>query len=383
MGLIIWLIAVYRRELTLYQPSLLNTLFALHAITALASTALIEANPLGAAKSLISTYIQWYWFSSVISRHCEGSQTRHCEPEGRSNPQARDRHAAAPLAMTNDYNKPALVLACAGTIFGTIVLLQALALIPSPALNIYGLQKQPFTSSALLLFTAFTTLYCLEEAKREHWLDLRRSYFIAFSIQLVALFLLGQRSTVIGTIVGLLIYLAASQTLNLKHKLASLSVLALGLGSAITLAERFRRKFVKLLEPSSLLGTNSMQCRLDLWQQNITAWLNAKNSALYFGLGEVMPLICKETQLNHMHNIFLQQLIRKGLLGLASWLAFYLWSFVELIKRRSSIAFIAAFIAISIEGLFENWWGDTEVLSGFLFMLCLANNVSANGLLRR
>jgi hypothetical protein len=135
-------------------------------------------------------------------------------------------------------------------------------------------------------------------------------------------------------------------------------------------AERFRRKFSKLLDPASLLGTNSMQCRIDLWQQNINAW-TLKTNSIWLGLGEVIPFTCMDVKLTHMHNIFLQQLIRKGLLGFASWFAFYAWSFIELIKRKSSIAFIAAFIAISIEGLFENWWGDSEVLSGFLLMIVL------------
>ncbi len=348
LALITWIIALLRREiLTPYNPDLkiLNYLFLLHAVTAFASTAFYEVNISGALKSIISSYIQWFIFSSSL----------------RSQPQVQ-----------NLSPNPALILTFSGTLFSTLVLLQVIGLIPSPDIGIYGIQKQPFTSSALLLFSLFTTLYCLEQAQRLNWFDLRRTYFIAFVLELFALFALGQRSTVIGTIVGILIYLICTQSLNLKAKLLSLSTVSAGLGLAMLSTERFRRKFSKLLDPASLLGTNSMQCRVDLWQQNISAWLLNKSNSLWLGLGEVIPFTCMDVKLTHMHNIFLQQLIRKGLLGFTAWFAFYAWSLVELIKRRSSIAFIAAFIAISIEGLFENWWGDSEVLSGFLFLVSLA-----------
>ncbi len=346
LALITWVIALLRREiLRPYNPDLkiLNYLFLLHAAMAFISTAFYEANLLGALKSIISSYIQWFIFSTSIPNNQENRSILSAQ-----------------------------ILAYSGTLFSILVLLQVIGLIPSPDLGIYGIQKQPFTSSALLLFSLFTTLYCLEEAQRQTWYDLRRTYLIAFVLELLALFSLGQRSTVIGALAGILIYLLCTRSLNLKSKLLSLSIISAGLVLATLSAERFRRKFTKLLDPASLLGTNSMQCRIDLWQQNLNAWMLNKSNSLWLGLGEVIPLTCMDVKLTHMHNIFLQQLIRKGLLGFTAWFAFYAWSFVELIKRRSSLAFIAAFIAITIEGLFENWWGDSEVLSGFLFLVCLA-----------
>ncbi len=380
-GLIIWLIAIARRELPLYNPKLriLNILFLVHAITALTSTAIAEVNLLGALKSIISTYIQWFWISSSLCAH-KGAPRSTQEPP-RYTPivdSAKTSHKAPFCYPERSEGSPdhcAKILATGGGLFGTIIILQVLGLIASPEPGIYGIQKQPFTSSALLLFALFTTLYCLENAERSAWFNLRRTYFIAFVIELFALFSLGQRSTVIGTVAGLLIYLVFSKALNLRGKLLSLVTISLGLASAMAVAERFRRKFAKLLEPSSLLGTNSMQCRLELWQQNLQAWALNKSNSLWLGLGEVIPYLCMDTKLTHMHNIFLQQLVRKGIVGFSTWLAFYLWSFVELIKRKSSVAFIAAFIAISIEGCFENWWGDAEVLSGFLMILALGLSV--------
>ncbi len=346
MGLACWLLALIKKEIKLaYDPNLkiLNYLFIGYLVFSISNTIFFENGLIAAIKSIFSVYIQWFWFTSS-------------------------------LAATNktDELKIAQGLALSGTIFALLVLAQVLNLAPSPDTNIFGIQKQPFTSSALLLFSLFTSLYCLEQSSRKTWYELRRFYFISFALELLALFSLGQRSTIIGTILGIVIYVIAARSLNLKQKLLSFTSVAAALFIAAVSSERFYNKFSKILNPSALLGSNSMQCRLDLWQQNLDHWLLNQSNSLWIGSGTVIALNCMGSKLIHMHNIFLQQLVRKGIIGFGLWLSFYLWSLIELISRKSSTAFIAAFIAISVEGLFENWWGDSEVLSGFLFMLSLA-----------
>ncbi len=69
----------------------------------------------------------------------------------------------------------------------------------------------------------------------------------------------------------------------------------------------------------------------------------------------------------------LQKLIEGGLVKFIAWFVFYMAFGIYLLKNfPTTLAFFCAYIALSIEGLLENWWGDSEVLGLFVLLMVLA-----------
>ena len=133
---------------------------------------------------------------------------------------------------------------------------------------------------------------------------------------------------------------------------------------------RLKRKLNWFTSIEKLTDNKSIQCRLILWRVNFA---ELKNNWL-FGRDKVVKYVCqikeKTTRLSHAHNIYLGQLFTGGVFKLTIWLVFYLSLFFFLIKTYSeNQVFLGYILALSIEGCFEDWWGDSEVKNLFLIII--------------
>ena len=82
----------------------------------------------------------------------------------------------------------------------------------------------------------------------------------------------------------------------------------------------------------------------------------------------------------HLHNNIIQIAAERGLFTLLAWLAFVIWAFVSLIrliknKNPSLFPFTAAalsgLLAFFAAGLFEYNFGDSEVVTLFLYLITM------------
>ena len=82
----------------------------------------------------------------------------------------------------------------------------------------------------------------------------------------------------------------------------------------------------------------------------------------------------------HLHNNIIQIAAERGIPSLLAWLAFMTWTFISLIKLIKNkdpslfpfaAAGLALVLALIAAGLFEYNWGDSEVTTLFLYMICI------------
>jgi len=80
----------------------------------------------------------------------------------------------------------------------------------------------------------------------------------------------------------------------------------------------------------------------------------------------------------HLHNNIIQIAAERGIFSLLAWLAFMIWAFISLLKQTKnknsaifplSAAAMASLFALLAAGLFEYNFGDSEVITLFLYIL--------------
>lgn len=338
-GLVLWLLtspAKLQRSWKRLDLSSLDFFFIAYILVNLVLT-LIHGNAITSwFKTLFTTYLQWFWFKPLLVN----------------------------TSIIKTQKWLLLTLMAAASVLSFIVLLQLIGFVPHLHSG-YGVLSQPFTSSGLLLISLFLSLAYREAANLKAF-DL--SQMLVISIQVIAIIALGQLSVWVGMVVGLFAYFVLTKKLTLKSFLISALILSLSLFTITVLSPRVARKLQRLTSVEHVLQSKSMQDRLQLWQQNTSAWLEQP----VFGINKVIPY----GKLTHVHNIYLQQLVEGGLLKFIVWFSLYLAIGVYLVKNLGYglAPYLAAYLAISIEGLLENWWGDAEVLSLFLIMVILARS---------
>jgi len=339
---------------------------------------------LGSLKSFISTYAQWFWMGAVFSSL--GGMYLRIQQGNFWSKLMFWRKSQATLHIEDKERKDSISLANLSLVTLTLVsflvsvyiIMQALWLLDLNAAGFYGVQKQPFTSSAILLLSSFVSLYLINDLKlyerslNNEILDFLLSKvfsIVVFVATVSSVLLLGQRSTIIGFALGMLVYFIFGRMGDIKNLGITILGLVAGAGIAQWLSPRFAKKLSKLLHLSQ---SKSLNCRFEIWDQNLKSFGSSIKNSL-FG-ADIIPLECMKQNLTHMHNIYLQQLVGLGVFAFVTWLSFYIIAFWQMLRNIDTrgYAFISAFIALSVEGFFENWWGDSEVLTVFLFVVVVA-----------
>lgn len=111
--------------------------------------------------------------------------------------------------------------------------------------------------------------------------------------------------------------------------------------------------------------------RIELWKIGFAIW--KKN--LLFGVGDYPTVVYTGAfhthKLSHAHNVYLQMLVTNGLFGLLAYLnlifSIILTAFKNIGLSKYSISLIAITFAFLVEGLFEHFWGDSEVKYLFVY----------------
>ncbi|MDA0771468.1 MAG: O-antigen ligase family protein [Cyanobacteria bacterium] len=300
-------------------------------------------------KTLLGTYAQWFWALALLAG-----------------------------LKFDVQNKIKLTVIGVSSFSSVVIVLQLIGLVPMVG-DYFGILSQAFTSSGMILVGLFMTLSSLrgagtvtKQSNAPGWIATLLTAAgnnlllkISLFMQLIALFALGQRSVWTGLILSLLFYLIMTKQYLKKSFWLVLILLVLTGSLVISSSERVGRKVERFVNPYYWTQANSIKVRQKLWEINKQAW-QAKPLT---GINEIIEY----EELRHAHNIYFQQLYTGGWLRFIAWLSFYLVAgFFLLRQARQAPEFFAIFIALSIEGVLENWWGDGEVLSLFLLALILA-----------
>ncbi len=259
-----------------------------------------------------------------------------------------------------------------GAFIGLIIILQNFGLFLRGNIGPSGLHSQPFTTGELLLMGFFINLYKIFELKTLKEISNKEKIinYIGLALQFIGLILLSQRALWLGLMAGLFVYFVLNfKKLNLKLVLyTTISVLLLGI-----IAYKYSPKFQSKLSSFTHLKQDKVGfgCRMEVWKLN---WQKFKENPI-FGTAEPIIYQCNQDKLGHAHNIILQKLVTQGLIGGILFIIFYGLLIFQTFKYETKIALVAVLIALLIEGLFENWIEDSEVILFFYYLvnLCLIN----------
>lgn len=301
----------------------------------------------GWVRSIFASYLQWFWFASLLLASLKQKK----------------------FFFTKNlvfYLKHLLLYI--GFIEAIYIILQLFAILPAHGVDkTFGILSQPFTNAGLMLASSFVTASMIKK-------DSESFLYLALLTQIIGILILGQVSVILGLFVALLYFVIASKVFKLKQIAAFLILVGATIGLASMFSPRIERKIKWFKSIDRLTSNRSISCRYEVWKLNIAEF--KKRPIL--GNKQTIPYICKikekEIKLSHTHNIYLQKLIEGGLIKFLAWFSFYLAIGVYLFGLISTIspAGWCYFLAISIEGLLENWWGDSEVLAIFFFMVIFA-----------
>lgn len=182
-----------------------------------------------------------------------------------------------------------------------------------------------------------------------------------------------ERAVIFGVIFGLLIYFILLGVNKNKKNLISL-ILLFSIPVILTAIFNINvfKRIKKIFYPQKKAGSNF---RLKLWEIAILVW---KRNIL-FGAGKFPQVFHQGTNnlqsefLTHAHNVYLQILVTNGVVGLLAFI--YLFysilktSFENIKNNQYAICLIAVILSFVIEGIFEYFWGDSEVRYLLLYFI--------------
>lgn len=226
-----------------------------------------------------------------------------------------------------------------------------------------GFHKNPYSYGGQLIVFFFFLLGVFSEKKINY------KSIIFLSACLFCIFNTSERAVILGIITGIIFYL----TIQILYKNIKIIKGVFWNWAAIIfipllLTVAFNIRAIKRLFYTIIFSKNGKSnARFKIWNIALATW--KKN--LLFGTGK-FPVIYHQAGnefsvqvLTHAHNVFLQFLATAGVVGLFAFLNLF-YSIVRfLIKNIKSsdyvIPALAALVAFFIEGLFEYFWGDSEV----------------------
>ena len=226
-----------------------------------------------------------------------------------------------------------------------------------------GFHKNPYTYAGQLIVFFFYLLNYVKE---------KNSLLLMIPLLMMSVFCIvntAQRAVMIGVLIGFVVYLAI-----IKFKIADLAKLvalvSLPVVFTVCLSKKILLRIKKTIFQGFLLGKNP---RFKLWGIGFSVW----KRNLLFGAGKFPPvyheLAGKNTYqlLTHAHNVYLQILVVNGIVGLVAFINLFLSIFQRLVAdlkiNKYAPNLMCIIIAFLIEGIFEYFWGDSEVRYLLLF----------------
>lgn len=230
-----------------------------------------------------------------------------------------------------------------------------------------GFHRNPYTYGGQLIVFFFLLL---NEAKQK-WKSI---FFIFLLFCFICALNTSERAIVLAISGGLTVYfiLVWIKNFNKNDLLPLFLLISIPLLITKYINERVLKRVKGVIFPRSGVKPN---IRLKLWKMAILTW---KRNML-FGYGKFPAVHYTDGKskavdiLTHAHNVFLQLLVTNGLIGLMAFLnlfgAFLFKLFSDIKVNKYAVCLIAVISALFIEGMFEYFWGDTEVRYLFLYFI--------------
>ena len=234
-----------------------------------------------------------------------------------------------------------------------------------------GFHKNPYSYGGQLIVLFFFLL----------------TFFRSFTNKVLEVLILGltftcllntsERAVIFGVIAGVVLYYTLPKVKNLE--LSKLLVVFL-LPALITyfINEKVIKRIKRAVVPQQGMKPN---IRFRLWGIAFTIW----KRNLLFGMGAFPKVYHGLKVLTHAHNTYLQILVVNGIVGLLAFVNLFFSISKVLIRdlKNNSYAscLLSIFLAFFIEGIFEYFWGDSEVrytllyFMGFVVGLSLDSNL--------
>ena len=237
-----------------------------------------------------------------------------------------------------------------------------------------GFHKNPYTyGGQLIIFSFFLLNEWYRKDKKLVWL-----FFTALS--LFCILNASERAVIFGVFAGLVLYVIYQKVKD-KDLISSLFFLLIPVLFTMMLHRKVFKRITNVISP-----THAPNIRLRLWEIALSIW---KRNVL-FGSGK-FPVVSYQTAsylpveyLKHAHNVYLQILVINGLVGFLSFVNLFYsilkTAFYSLKSNKYASSLISVLLAFAIEGIFEYFWGDSEVRYFLLYFIgfVLGNSLELN-----
>ncbi len=237
-----------------------------------------------------------------------------------------------------------------------------------------GFHKNPYTYGGQLIVFFFFLL-------NEWFIKDKKIVRLLFSsLCLFCVLNTSERAVIFGVLAGLILYFVFQKIKN-KDLISSLFFFL----TPVLFTIMFHRKVFKRIK-NVVSPAHTPNIRFKLWGIALSIW---KRNIL-FGSGK-FPVVSYQVAgsfpikyLQHAHNVYLQILVTNGLMGLLGFVnLFYAVlnvAFYSLKLNKYASSLISVLLAFTIEGIFEYFWGDSEVRYFLLYFIgfVLANSLELN-----
>ena len=245
-----------------------------------------------------------------------------------------------------------------------------------------GFHKNPYSYGGQLIIFFFLFLNELITTRSKFI-----TKFFLFILLIAALFCIlhtFERAIIFGIIPGVIAYLLLSKC-NLKTLLLPLSAILPAAFIIISLNQKLYKRLINTF----INLNNRPNARFKLWNIALSVW----KRNLFFGVSEFPKVIhdpgggLKVQVLSHAHNVYLQMLVTHGIVGLLAFLNLFVAIFKTLLSNTNSkyvICLLSVLFSFLLEGIFEYFWGDSEVrylllyFMGFVFGHFKSANYTVN-----
>ena len=238
-----------------------------------------------------------------------------------------------------------------------------------------GFHKNPYTYSGQLIIFLFFLL--------NEWFtkDKKAVGLLFASLCLFCILNTSERAVIFGIFAGLISYFIFQKIKN-KDLILSLFFFLTPVFFTIMFHRKVFKRIKNIVSPA-----HTPNVRFKLWGIALSIW--KKN--ILFGSGKFPAIpyqmadsLHQVKYLQHAHNVYLQILVTNGLIGFLSFIylfyAILRTAFYSLKSNRYAISLISILLAFAIEGIFEYFWGDSEVRYFLLYFIgfVLANSLELN-----
>lgn len=234
-----------------------------------------------------------------------------------------------------------------------------------------GFHKNPYSyGGQLIVFFFFLLTFCRN-------VTYRIPGILILVLAFTCLLNTSERAVIFGVIAGVVLYYALQEVK--KNELPKLLFIFL-IPALVTyfVNEKVIKRIKRVIVPQQGMKPN---IRLRLWEIAFSIW----KRHLLFGAGAFPKVYHGLKVLTHAHNTYLQILVVNGIVGLLAFLNLFFSISKVLIRDLKSNSYacclLSIFLAFFIEGIFEYFWGDSEVrytllyFMGFVVGLSLDSNL--------